>query len=841
MDCPRDDDTSIPQFLSLLREYIQSQNEKELDLFEDAKVLPSPGTFVGKQAKEPITQVITGVEVSDEPLDILKDDHISQKTTASVSQCIFLIPHETFTQTWTPDPQKGLTKSKVRTQILAQIETFCDCRLDVASTSDAGPKIVIKSDSQQSINSAIAKLRRVDDILRQQIPYIFSFPITEGKLSIRLQLTALRNLKDARLHKTLLPPKTPLNQNLCDATVVSMVQGEQIIPFNTSPLKNTPTELSLWKEHPYREYGSKSAIETQQSLALTASTIQHNDLAEKLATPTGQWLQQNPSQYEDAFKPIAVEAQQQMAVSVKDIATTDPDPVRQPPRRLRIPRKAARSAAVEASSTTQEVMSGATSPTKGPEDVSSASEGAIISPNDFGSSKGSQQSLQLSGAPTIEPPYMPPFTNTAKSKRLLRNSTTTPPTSVTGSSSRSAEWQSAVIQEFKGGELIDLSLESRKVANPKATRRVMGQRKPQQRITGGQENMMKGFEEAATKLLNLCLSHRGNINFEVGIGRLIISSQPNVAQAKKPFTVGEWFSVFPMKGQRESLRSTTFTPRLTTRAREIEAVLHLKLTNGRRLWRDEPRQRRVIYSIACVTKNDEKIVIDVAEDGTFQTKGTQLLIGAIDWHYPVRSWDARLRIIAHEPIFGSYEQQVTGIVDNMTVQIQEHGKAIRFSTIAIDGVVRIESVTLRRETVHSSVVYPDLLFHLTEVQDLAVFVATGKLTGTDTRYQGTILTPARMMSVGRLWWETSVTSIHASNILQENNALELGEVAKWKPEDIIRRGVIKDMYALANELVTNMDFVGFYNKTVPSTPDPMTGIRSQSVPISIDPEGEYPW
>lgn len=189
----------------------------------------------------------------------------------------------------------------------------------------------------------------------------------------------------------------------------------------------------------------------------------------------------------------------------------------------------------------------------------------------------------------------------------------------------------------------------------------------------------------------------------------------------------------------------------------------------------------------------------------------------------------RLHVTSHEPLLSDYQQQAQRIVDHMKVQNRVDGKAIQFSTTTIDEVLTIHSVILRRETTHSSAVYPDLLLHLSEVQDLAV----EKLAGTENQYQGSIYVPARMISSRRLWWEASVTSIHATKVLRENDTLELGEIAKWSPESIISRDVMKDMYALAYELVTRMDYVGFYNKAVTGDSDLRTGTRSRtSAPTS---------
>ena len=64
----------------------------------------------------------------------------------------------------------------------------------------------------------------------------------------------------------------------------------------------------------------------------------------------------------------------------------------------------------------------------------------------------------------------------------------------------------------------------------------------------------------------------------------------------------------------------------------------------------------------------------------------------------------------------------------------------------------------------------------------------------------------------RLWWEVSVSSQQVSDNLKENDTLELGEKAQWKAEQIVDNGVVGDLYALAQEIVTRIDHVGVENR-----------------------------
>ena len=172
----------------------------------------------------------------------------------------------------------------------------------------------------------------------------------------------------------------------------------------------------------------------------------------------------------------------------------------------------------------------------------------------------------------------------------------------------------------------------------------------------------------------------------------------------------------------------------------------------------------------------------------------------------------RLQVAAQEWNLNDYYRQAQGIVDNMGVQKSADEQVITFSAATIDDTLSIHSVTLQRETVHSTSVYPDLRLHLRETQDLAI----QKLSGMENQYSGSIHVPAVMMDTGRFWWELSITSVRATQILKENDSLEIGEAVTWRPGNIIGQNIIKDMYALTDQLVTNMDHVGFHNKSAKS-------------------------
>jgi hypothetical protein len=144
----------------------------------------------------------------------------------------------------------------------------------------------------------------------------------------------------------------------------------------------------------------------------------------------------------------------------------------------------------------------------------------------------------------------------------------------------------------------------------------------------------------------------------------------------------------------------------------------------------------------------------------------------------------------------------------------------------------IQSVLLRRVTVHlANNTNKDILLHLEQVQDMSVHRTS------ESEYHGSIQNAARMISGSKLWWEASLTSVKAATILTESEVVEFGDIGKWSPKEIIDEGIIKNLYTLANEVVTRIDSVGRKNKGPGSSSEAKTGTKARSSPITSILEG----
>lgn len=206
------------------------------------------------------------------------------------------------------------------------------------------------------------------------------------------------------------------------------------------------------------------------------------------------------------------------------------------------------------------------------------------------------------------------------------------------------------------------------------------------------------------------------------------------------------------------------------------------------------------------------------------------VLGALNYHFPKRMWDARLAMTTASLITDeSFGCPAGGIIDEMTsdgrilkaakaivdnLYIPQGEKVLDFYTKTVNKDktpnkdLKIEAVLLRRETCYRNTANVHLNLRLTETQDLVIQCPT------DRKYlvHAFSLAPEIMVKKQRLWWTASLSSDEAEATFKENMHLELGELAGWTPETLVNAGVIRNLSDLAQEVVTRIDNVGYGNK-----------------------------
>lgn len=590
-----------------------------MDLFEDARITRIKGTYASSRLDAITHRNVVAVGVSDNPV-IFDGPHNTHDNTANTANTAtgLLIEYKTITRVWTPEIKGGLINLRAAHLTLGRIGALCHCRLEESDTMN----VVIRGDNEEDIEQAISKLKVTDTAARELLtfPHIYSFPVLEGELSIALQLTALKDLNDRRVHTTLQSQSI----NLRNALVVSMVQGGNLVPVKTSSPQNPTSECLLWNDFPHMPFGIEMNSEAENLTSSTSTVLDHAS-AEKFATRTGRWVQQNPSEFEDPSQSSPMVKEESIFDDEKQPAATgtykspleSTSPAKPLTKRMRAVKGSLKpkpqTIAPTEDSQGSQVISGVEVP---------SSEEVTVTTGPGTVTKQNQQLVQLLQPTEIEELYFtatPPHQNTP---------------SELGTSSapdRSTEWE--IVHGGRDGRLIHIDdrpqdpgmdFVNDRLQDPspsrKKLRNTMGQRKPQ-RPLASTATIVKSSEDAAKQILSLARPRQGPITFELGIGRLLVHSQTGPGEFKKAFAVAEWPSAFPKKnGVNAIATETTFTPRLTRLSIDVETILNLRLSQGRRLFVKEAHDRRVTYIISCTTRTNEQVVIEVNQNGSFKVR-----------------------------------------------------------------------------------------------------------------------------------------------------------------------------------------------------------------------------
>ena len=706
---------------------------------------------------------------------------------------------------------------------------------------------------------------------------IHDFPITEGEINISLQLIPLRELNDRRLATSLVSPDHV--KKLRNQLTVVMIKGGQVFPdlAISKNQRSSDLESKLWKAVPYKSIGrlndksssdvgdlsTENELEATTSIAGTASTLEvrYRTLSE--------WVDESVATVPiatDPFVPLPDEAATKPTV----IADISQDQIRDAPRKRPVKARKAKGAIAE-DTMLEELpiakpagndMTSVNEPSQSSQASNSPEENRTISNTSVESTgkgtysqAGSRSAFiftpgtnaedlahtQVPDAPEIQPPYMP-----AKS-------------STSGFTSKSFSsqpvWVNSRVPGVRVGNLIDvLAPEPSKTERGKrdkdvqSLKRTMNQRKapvPNGPVQG-ENSTLKQFDDAATGLLAMTRTTHGHVKMEASIGRLLIDYQSGSSEFKKrSFNVGEWSRVFPDPSTAVKLH-TFITERLTSFGSDADFVSQLKLSStqyrtnqrmadfgnttnlelGRSVFTPEPYEQTTFYRFQGfqTAETQGSVVIDIYEDKNTRLRNKEILVGALDFHFAKRYWDARISVTIADSLDEEYRELSQHIAANLCVIPAADQSHVNIFTNINTKTFAFSSVEVHRETRHRSTNYPDLYLKSTEVQDVSFELSPTKH-GQDCR--AWTKPKKELINEGKLWWEVSVASVTAEQTLKENETLELGETCKWQPENIAGASIVRQMHYLARDIVTRIDSVGYHNK------GPKTGSSKEASETAI--------
>lgn len=187
----------------------------------------------------------------------------------------------------------------------------------------------------------------------------------------------------------------------------------------------------------------------------------------------------------------------------------------------------------------------------------------------------------------------------------------------------------------------------------------------------------------------------------------------------------------------------------------------------------------------------------------------ELQVGAFNWHFPKRLWDAQLTINGSEQLPNDVRRAVEQMTDNLFIRPSADGTNVALSIRVESADLKILSISLHRETSHRSSEYHDIHLHLVEVQEL-ILTQNPPSSGT---YQAILRNHFPNGNTGcKFWWEVSLSSKPVDRILETNSPTELGDEASWTAHEIMETNAVKDLTYVTRDVVEMIDIVGLLNK-----------------------------
>lgn len=441
-------------------------------------------------------------------------------------------------------------------------------------------------------------------------PQIHSFHVLEDETSVGLQLTALSDLDDKRSVTTLLQKDLPIKsfRSLC---VLVLVKGSKIVQVKLKPATSDQGS-HLWNDL------VSNCVQAQELIATKTPKESKNSI--------DKWVSEiNVSDMQvDAFRPESVVKVQQSI----DVGIVYKEPL-SPTKKTTTKRARTARRNFEAF---KESFVGSQNGHDGKE---AATQESVTSFRDYQSTRNvstDKASDSHHQPPSIKPPFMPPLAMPLRS--LPKTPSMTSQQLILSSSSCNL-----VVRDSKSGSLIDMSVPNEKrdqgnkpeseamivIDSLQDTTRfkardlkyTMNQRKDStQAFARGNTALVKSFEETSIHLLALALPRTGRIGFAVDVGRLLISHQCGSSEFNyRSFKTSGFSSVLP-KG-----RTTCFEPMitnvLTARSSEAESIVNILLSQGKRLFLQQPASRKVTYVFNCKAKGGDRIVVEFDESGDF--------------------------------------------------------------------------------------------------------------------------------------------------------------------------------------------------------------------------------
>ena len=329
------------------------------------------------------------------------------------------------------------------------------------------------------------------------------------------------------------------------------------------------------------------------------------------------------------------------------------------------------------------------------------------------------------------------------------------------------------------------------------THRTMNQKTPKPTDESG---LLQITYSTAPRILERASAFKGIVQLEIDIGRILVqlSSAPTRIAAGYTFSMNDWSLLFDTPA---GSTATLFTNRLPASENEMRHITEIKHPDGRHIFGKDPSANSVRYRFLCGSRlEDEDVVLEVSNKGDVQALSNDHLVGAVQWHFSKRQWDARMAVKATEQIH-DYKDAIATISDSLSILPDIKKDTVTLSADLGTSSLYFKSAHMLRDITFVCQTDPDLAMVCTNVQSLGPVQDR-------TRYSSSKMDPSAMEKNGNIWWEVRLRPIKTAAQLQENEKLSLGNLANWEPKDVIGRDAIKRLHALSADVVSQIDGMG---------------------------------
>ncbi|KAI1068248.1 hypothetical protein LB507_004847 [Fusarium sp. FIESC RH6] len=359
-------------------------------------------------------------------------------------------------------------------------------------------------------------------------------------------------------------------------------------------------------------------------------------------------------------------------------------------------------------------------------------------------------------------------------------------------------------------------------AKPTTTKPVSEEKLRAPTVTQGNDECARILHEAEKKLQELVKVLQvvpGHISIQAKFGRLCVKGIPAAEVYMNPTPYGPFNTVGTVvKSLNDAKPPVEFSPILTTSA--AEANLISMVPGGRTSW--VLVGKRVFYEFVCVQEvyisgeaephcHENRLVVNVdAGDFTHECLPLTHEVSRAFVHCTRRAWDIQLCISQRDTtqVTEEFQKFAASLVRSMDIETNEIGEVvIQVEPESATGW-HIERTRICHEaTYRNGAKGPSCL-------TTTMFRVVERIPGTAKGlYRGQSV-PVALLSHGQIgqWYEASISSIKAEDVLQENVGLELGEQTSWSTDEMKRLGAFKAVCEPAIRMVRQMDKVGNTNE-----------------------------